>query len=234
MHQGMIETRISAGCLLFMHRDCTETQKSDIADCVLYTQLAATKKHERFAATPVWNETWLAAFTRFGGVLKAHEAISCPALELGPGSVWAWMKIRLPLFMPSDMVFEGESAAWRALSSHPAQPAFDLLAAQVLEPMTTAIPGEIRIEQKVAMQIAFLDESAALSVVLVTFTHRFPLKNDFLFEPLLPADIIGNVELRFYSLRLMDLVYSPFRQKISQALEDRRPHLVSALEGAEA
>ncbi|MEX6662599.1 hypothetical protein [Pseudomonas sp. W2-17] len=234
MHQGMIEARISAGCLLFMHRDCTDTHKSDIADCVLYTQLAATKKHERFAATPAWNETWLAAFTRFGGMLKAHEAVSCPALELGPGSVWAWMKSRLPLFIPGAMVFESESAAWRALSSHPAQPAFDLLAAQVLEPKATAIPGEIRNEQKVVMQIAFLDENSTLSVVLVTFTHRLPLTNDFLFEPLQPGDIIGNVELRFYSLRLMDLVYSPFRQKISQALEDRRPTLVSALAGADA
>lgn len=231
MYQGTIEAQISAGCVLFMHRHCTPLQKSDIADCVLYMQLAATKKHDRFAATPAWNETWLAAFVRFGGMLKAHEAINCSALELGPGSVWAWLKNKKPVFVPGDMLFECESIAWRALSSDPAQSAVELLAGQALEPRAAAFSGEKHSGQKVVVQFAFLDANSVLTVALVSFTHQQPLKGDFLFEVLQPANLSGNVELRFYSLSLMDMVYSPFRQKISEALMDRRPALVSALRG---
>jgi hypothetical protein len=230
MHQGRIETQVSAGCLLFMHRACTDLQKSDAADCALYAQLAATKKHPRFAASSAWSDTWLAAFIRFGWALNTHETLSCPALDLGPGSVWTWVKSSWPLFMPSDMLVDGESVLKRSFSSQPIQPAVELLAGHALEPIVPK-SGDVQRGQKVVLQIAFLNENAALSVVLISFAHRTALKNDFLFETLHPADIVGNIDLRFYSLRLMDLVYTPLRKNVSQALEDRRPTLVCALAG---
>lgn len=234
MHQGMIEAQVSAGCVLFMHSACTDLQKSDAADCVLYTQLAATKKHARFTATSAWNDTWLAAFVRFGWALNTHETLNCPALDLGPGSVWTWLKSNWPLFMPSDMLADSESALRRSVPSQPGQPAVEMLVRHALEPTFPTNSGAEQRRQKVVLQVAFLNENAALSVALISFTHRTALKNDFLFETLHPGDIVGNVELRFYSLRLMDLVYTPLRKNVSQALEDRRPTLVCALPGADA
>ena len=125
MHQGMIEAQVSAGCVLFTHSGCSAQRKSDAADCVLYTQLAATKKHPRFTATSAWNDTWLAAFNRFGWALKTHEALACPSAELGPGSVWAWIKKTLPAFIPADLLFAAESTAWQSLLSYPDQPAIE-------------------------------------------------------------------------------------------------------------
>ncbi len=232
MHQGMIEAQVSAGCVLFTHSGCSAQRKSDAADCVLYMQMAATKKHPRFTATSAWNDTWLAAFNRFGWALKTHEALACPSAELGPGSVWAWIKKTLPAFIPADLLFAAESTAWQSLLSYPDQPAIERLASEALEPVTVGIPREAQDGQKVVLQLAFLDANGELSMVLITFTHSSLLKHDFLFEPLQPANIISNVELRFYSLRLMDLVYSPLRSKISQALEDRRSGLVCALKEA--
>lgn len=234
MHQGMIETQVSAGCLLFTHSACADLQKSDAADCVLYTQLAATKKHARFTATSAWNDTWLAAFIRFGWALNTHETLSCPALELGPGSVWGWLKSKWPIFMPNDMLSDSESALWRSVSSRPNQPAVDLLARQALGPLVPRDTSDVQKGQKVVLQFGFLNLNAGLSVALVSFTHRTALKDDFVFETLQPHDIVGNIDLRFYSLRLMDLVYTPLRKNVSQALEGRRPSLVCALAGADA
>lgn len=233
MHQGMIETQVSAGCVLFMHRDCTDLQKSDAADCVLYAQLAATKKHPRFTASSAWNDTWLAAFIRFGWALNTHESLSRPARDLGPGSVWTWLTSNWPLFMPSDMLADSESALRRSVSSQPTQPAVELLARHAIEPAVALDSGDRQHGQKVMLQFGFLNADARLSVALVSFTHRTALKNDFLFETLHPADIVGNIDLRFYSLRLMDLVYTPLRKNVSQALENRRPTLVCALAGAD-
>ena len=232
MHQGTIEAQVGAGCVLFMHSACSAQRKSDAADCILYTQLAATKKHPRFTATPAWNDTWLAAFTRFGWALKTHEALACPAAQLGAGSVWAWLKKTRPAFLPADLLFAAESSAWQSLLSYPDQPAIELLASEALEPVALGIPREVQDGQKVVLQLGFLDANGELSMALITFTHGPLLKPDFLFEPLQPVNIVSNVELRFYSLRLMDLVYSPLRSKISQALEDRRSELVCALKEA--
>jgi hypothetical protein len=233
MHQGMIETQVSAGCVLSMHSACSAQRKSDAADCILYTQLAATKKHPRFTATAAWNDTWLAGFTRFGWVLKTHEAFAWPAAQLGPGSVWAWLKKTRPAFIPTELMFAAESAVWQSVLSYPDQPAVALLANEALEPVRIGIPRGAQDGQKVVLQLGFLDANGELSMALVTFTHGPLLKPDFLFEPLQTANIIGNVELRFYSLRLMDLVYSPLRSKITQALEDRRSGQVCTLKRAE-
>lgn len=228
MTQGLIEAQVSAGCMLFMHSACAAQLKSDTADCILYMQLAASKKHSPFIAPSAWNDTWLSAFTRFGWALNTHEASSCPAVDLGPGSVWAWLKNRLPAFMSSELLFEAESIAWRSFSRHPEQPALELLAGQALEPVPVT-SSESHNGQRVLLQFGFLGADSVLSVALVTLTHRVPLKKDFLFEPLQPVNIVGNVELRFYSLRLMDLVYSPLREKVSQALDERRATLVCPL-----
>ena len=232
MRQGMIEAQVSAGCVLFVHSACSAQRKSDAADCILYTQLAATKKHPRFTTTSAWNSTWLAAFTRFGWALKTHEGFACSAAHLGPGSVWAWLKKMQPAFMPTDLLFAAESTAWQSLLSYPDQPAIELLAREALAPVGLGIPREARDGQKVVLQLGFLDANGELSMALITFTHGPLLKHDFLFEPLPADNIVGNVELRFYSLRLMDVVYSPLRAKVSQALEDRRSGMVSALKEA--
>jgi hypothetical protein len=232
MYQGMIEAQVSAGCLLFMHTACSAQRKSDAADCILYTQLAATKKHPRFTATSAWNDTWLAGFTRFGWALKTHEAFACSAAQLGPGSIWAWLKKTQPAFIPTDLLFAAESNAWQSLLSYPDQPAIELLATEAVEPVAIGMPRHTHNGQKMVLQLGFLDANGELSMALISFTHGPWLKQDFLFEPLLATDIVGNVELRFYSLRLMDLVYAPLRSKISQALEDRRSMLVCALKEA--
>jgi hypothetical protein len=229
MSQGLIEAQVSAGCMLFMHSECSALRKSDTADSVLYTQLAATKRHSRFASTSAWNETWLAAFTRFGWALEAHESFCHRPARPLPYSVWGLLRDSLPAFMPVALFSAAESACVRSFERHPDQPAIKLLGREALEPAVASIRHEPQAVQKVVLQLGLLDADGELSMGFITFTHGPELKGNFLFEPLQVTDLLSDVQLHFYSLRMMDPVYAPLRLKVSEALDHHRAERVSAL-----
>ncbi|MCF5827072.1 hypothetical protein GIV31_26535, partial [Pseudomonas syringae] len=52
---------VNAGCLLFFSERGQTASHSDVMDSMLYVQLAASKKHPKFASFEKWSETWLAA-----------------------------------------------------------------------------------------------------------------------------------------------------------------------------
>lgn len=233
MNQGLIEAQVSAGCMLFMHSECSALRKSDTADSVLYTQLAATKRHSRFANTSAWNEAWLAAFTRFGWALEAHESFCHRPERPLPYSVWGLLQDSLPAFMPVALLSAAESACVRSFERHPDQPAIGLLLREALEPAVASVRHEPQAAQKVVLQLGLLDANGGLSVGFITFTQASGFKGNVLFEPLQVTDLLSDVQLHFYSLRLMESVYAPLRLKVSEALDHRRAQRVSALMGVD-
>ncbi len=223
VNQGRMEGHVNAGCLLFMSAAFSDRQKQDIMDSTLYTQLAATKKHSRFDAPDAWRQTWLAALNRFGWTLRHHESLSVPATEFAPGTVWDWITTYLPSFIPLELVCESERLTSRSISAHPDQPAIKLWGLHVTEPSSS---GD---QQKVGLQFAVCGPASGLCLIVLTFrTSQLP-SPDFLIGSLSPQALVGNIEMTFYSGHLMELVYGQFREKISQALEGRRPDLVSTL-----
>jgi hypothetical protein len=229
MDSGKKEILVNAGCLLFMPDGCTDRLRQDVQDLTLYTQLAATKRHSRFTASDRWRETWLAAMVRFGWVLKSHESRSLPAAELGAGSVWQWIRSQLPRSMPADVIRQTGEAARRSVLTLPDQPGIELYARNVLEP-SSGLGGYVSVQgQKVLLQLGFFATTTGLSVITVEFTLRQQAGSNVLFEALAPGDIVGNVELTFHSMHLMDLVYAQFRETLAAALNDRRAALMCPL-----
>jgi hypothetical protein len=225
MDHGLKEATVNSGCLLFFSTIANQRDKDDVVNCTLYAQLAASKKCQKFSAYENWRQTWLAASLRFGWVLKDSETINQPITDMPTGTVWGWIKQALPVFINASDINQGEALARQSYHQHPDQRAISLFAEQVLQsggeadsPLTT-----------VALQLGFVGPMSTLTLIQLNFTSHQPLKADFLFEPIVPNDIVGNVELTFYSMQLMDLLYAQFREKFDTALKDRRSELVCPL-----
>jgi hypothetical protein len=231
MNQESFTAQVNAGCLLFIHRDCPGQLQEDTSDCLLYTQLAATKKHDRFNESGDWNNTWLTAMNRFGYVLKSTESLSLPSRDMQEKSVWQWIDGYLPRFVSPVLFSECESLAKRSFAAFPDQPAFSLLARQTLEPLTSDDQTAQRRQQKVLLRVGMLDEGGQLSLVTLCFTSQAVLRPDYLFQSLALAD--GNIEMRFQSMRMMDAVYGPLRNSIREALENKRAGMRERLEGVD-
>jgi hypothetical protein len=230
MNQEPFTAQVNAGCLLFIHRDCLGQLQEDTSDCLLYTQLAATKKHDRFNAADDWNNTWLAAMNRFGYSLKSTESLSLPSRDMQDKTVWQWIDEHLPRFVSPALFSECESLAKRSFAAFPDQPAFQLLARQTLQPVAPGDHPAGHCQQKTLWHLGMLDAGGALSLVTLGFTSRTALGADYLFQTLAIADVKGNIEMRFQSMRMMDVVYGSLRNAVRRALEDKRTGLSQVLE----
>ena len=231
MNQGTIEGYINAGCVVFMSAACSDQQKKDVMDCTLYTQLAASKRHSRFDAALDWRHTWLAALNRFGWAVRSHDSRSLPAAEVGRGTVLEWLDKQLPTFIPKALFSEGAVFATHSVKEHPDQPAVAMLNRQVIE-TSSEDPASGMSERKIALQLAVCEPATGLGLIVLTFTTRQPLSGELLVEVFNPKEVQGNIEMAFYSAHMMEIVYAQFREKINQALNDRRAGLVCALQEA--
>jgi len=238
MEQDFNGAVVNAGCLLFFPEQQEIAQQSDVLDSLLYVQLAALKKHEKFVEFPKWSETWLTAALRFGWVLKASEHVSEPLPPRGADTVWGWTSRALAGLVPTEAVDHAERRSREAWARFPQQEAIHLLSSQarainaaapsLLDP--TSQPDQT---QTVALQIGFVGNHRNLTLAQLYFTTRQPLTSGFLFETLASNEMCGNVELTCYSMRLMDQVYAQFRDTFDASLSARRPLLSMRLAGAE-
>ncbi|SEQ81714.1 hypothetical protein SAMN03159444_02527 [Pseudomonas sp. NFACC02] len=229
MNQGTIEGHINAGCVVFMSAACSDQQKKDVMDCTLYTQLAASKRHSRFDAALDWRHTWLAALNRFGWAVRSHDSRSLPAAEVGRGTVWDWVDKQLPAFIPKSLFAEGAALATCSVKEHPDQPAVAMLNRQVIE-TSFEDPASGVSERKIALQLAVFEPTTGLGLMVLSFTTRQPSSAELLVEVFNPEEVRGNIEMAFYSARVMEIVYAQFREKINQALNDRRAGLIYTLQ----
>lgn len=232
MIQGTIEGHVNASCVVMMSSACSDQQKKDVMDCMLYTQLAATKKHPRFAAAPEWKSTWLAAFNRFGWSVGSHDSQSLPASELGQGTVCDWLGKRLPVFIPKDVYSEGIAVVTRSVSGNPDQPAVAMLDNQIVRASSSEEQETGVAERRIDMQFAFCGANSALGLALLSFTTRQSSSAALLTEVFNPDAVQGNVEMAFHSAHMNEMVYAQYREKIAQALDGRRVDLVCAFQEA--
>lgn len=231
MNQGTIEGHINAGCVVFMSAACSDQQKQDVTDSLLYTQLAASKRHSRFDDALSWRHTWLAALNRFGWTISSHDSRSLPAAEVGRGTVWDWLEKQLPSFIPNAVFLEGAAFARRTIETSPDQPAVTMLNRHVIETSTDVEVSGVS-ERKIALQVAVCGPTTGLGLVVLSFTTHQPPSMELLAEVFDPPEVRGNIEMAFYSAQVMEIVYAQFRETIAQALDGLRSDRVCALQEA--
>lgn len=226
MKQKLNAVVVNAGCLLFFPEQGQAASHSDVMDSMLYVQLAASKKHPKFASFDKWNETWLAAAMSFGWMLKASEHLSEPLPVDATETIWSCVRRVLAVSVTPELLDRAEQCLRKACTPPSGNRAIQLLANQALEHGTDQV-GQV--QSLVALQAGLVDERNNLTLVQLHFVTRQPLSDGFLFDVLEPANTVGNISLTFYSLHLMDLVYLQFRDKISSALATRRVSLIEKL-----
>ncbi|AKT28813.1 hypothetical protein RYA05_25490 [Pseudomonas syringae pv. actinidiae] len=227
MKQKLNAGVVNAGCLLFFPEQAQAVSHSDVMDLMLYVQLAASKKHPKFTSLDKWNETWLAAAMSFGWMLKASEHVSEPLKADAAETIWSVIRRALAVSVTPEALDHAERSLRKACETPSSNRAIRLLASQVLEHETDQAG---RAQTVVAVQTGFVDEQHNLALLQLHFVTRQPLSDDFMFDVLEPASAVGNIDLTFYSLHLMDLVYLQFRDTISSALATRRVGLIETLE----
>jgi hypothetical protein len=219
MTQQLNSPIINAGCLLFFTEHTDTPRNSDILDSLLYCQLAASKRHEKFSEFEHWKDTWLAASMRFGWALQRSEHISEPVPRDSSETVWEICAGVLSAAVDETLVREAE----RLVRQPPQAEALDLLAGQTLRVESEALkPGA----STLGFQMGLVDEHGNLTITMLHFITRQLLKPDFMFEPLEATSLSGNVELTVCSMRLADDLYGQFREAFATALLDRRAALI--------
>ncbi|MBI6854134.1 hypothetical protein YA0002_15260 [Pseudomonas cichorii] len=234
------EAIVNGGCLFFFETGKV-VQAHDVLDSLLYTQLAASKKHpDKGVDFDKWKDVWLAAALRFGWVLNTSESFSQRPSGVPGATLWDWIKSANTLLIPQLSVDKAEGAARHCYEAYPQQRAIKLLADQTLSVDPVAlelVPAPLDakpepVATRVALQLAFVGPAAnELVLVQIHFTTLQALTPAFLFEPIDPLKVVGNVELGFYSMRLVDAIYSQFREKFDVALKEKRPLFIEPLKG---
>ncbi|SDW93961.1 hypothetical protein SAMN05444064_10943 [Pseudomonas syringae] len=226
MKQKLNAGVVNAGCLLFFAEQGQTASHSDVMDSMLYAQLAALRKHPKFASFDKWSETWLAAAMSFGWILKASEHVSEPLKADATETIWNSVRRAFAVSVPPASLDHAERSLRKACTQPSGSRAIRLLAGQALQHENDQAG---RAQTVVAVQTGFVDEQHNLTLVQLHFVTRQPLSDGFLFDVLEHANMVGNISLTFYALHLMDLVYLQSRDKISSALATRRAGLIETL-----
>ncbi|WP_249583399.1 hypothetical protein [Pseudomonas viridiflava] len=227
---------VNAGSLLFFPESLEVDQQNDILDSMLYLQLAASKKHDRFSDFESWKELWLAAALRFGWALKANEHVSEPLAGGTMNTAWS-LAAQISSASAQGPALSRIEAFMRLASAQPsAQAAITLLASQamLIEDLLADSSDESckarACKSTLAFQLGFVAADRTLDIALVHFKTCQTLTDKFLFEPLDPGQVCGNVEVTAYSMGLMDQIYAPFRDVFHTARQKQDPVLVMSIE----
>lgn len=237
MNHGKDEAVVCAGCLLFIPATCTQQDKEDALNSTLYMQLAASKKHSRFTEFAQWDDTFVRASIAFGWQLKGNVNLRQTPPDIGPRTLWDWIKADLPSFIPAEVLMSAQAQIRHCYLTDPDQSAIRLYADQVQQrtPLSSSLSGDqdqhghTACKTNVSLQLGFLSPDSALCMIGVSFTSLMPLEPDFMFQPIAAHNLWGDIELTFYALRNQEQEFSRNRSLISAALVSRREALISPL-----
>ncbi|MGV8918261.1 MAG: hypothetical protein ACOH2R_10765 [Pseudomonas sp.] len=227
MNQGSKAVVVNAGSMLFFLDNTDQSERKDTLDSTLYSQLTASKEHSKFTELADWSNRYLAASLRFGWMLRSSESISQSVADQPLDTVWGWIRNTHSAAGLQAAVEEGEALARQSYRDHPDQHAISLFARQAIQ---CSADNESR---AVVIQLGFTGPMSTLILIRVSFTTRQFLTPTFLFDPVTPQDIVGNVDLTFYSMELRGELYSLFREGIDAGLNDRRAEFVCPLQVAD-
>ncbi|MFJ3482946.1 hypothetical protein ACIPL1_06135 [Pseudomonas sp. NPDC090202] len=224
MNNPLNDIYTNAGCLLRFAEGCRAQERSDALDSLLYTQLCADKRFNRFTATAEWSVIQSEALHTFGWKMGGREAFSLPASDLPKGGVCDWLRSKLPSFVSVAEFDRLWSSASTCHRHDPAQPGWQAYAKAAMGPEQGGA-------NKAVLQFAFAQAGAVLTLMSIIFTRRKPFRPDALFETLSASDIAGNVEIAFQVRQQIEAVYGYLREGIGNGLEDRRAALTFQLQG---
>ncbi|CAM3220066.1 hypothetical protein BZK31_16095 [Pseudomonas floridensis] len=234
MEQKLKDAVVDAGCLLFFSDDQDVAGKADVLDALLYIQLAASKQSPKFVADSRWSDIWREAALDFGWALKASERISAPLPHGNAQTLWSLASHLAETSVSPAMSSVAQSWSRTICAQVPVHEAMVLLARETLHreaalaDMATPVTDDHCLKTVVSLQIGFVRADRNVALTQIRLVTRQSLTSGFLFDTLDPDLMEGNVALTFYSLQLVEQLYTPFRSAFDQALAHRRGALLKS------
>ena len=121
----------------------------------------------------------------------------------------------------------------RSVAAHPEQPAVEMLTPHIIDPVPTCLAWGQKApvpEHRIGLQFAYCGPTSGLNLVVLWLKTRQSLSSGFLIDPLDPKAVVGNVQVTYYSVEMLERVYGPLRASIGRALEERRVIMISPLQ----
>lgn len=232
MCKGMQQRYINAGSLFFFSSGVSSSFKSDVLDCSLYSQLAASARHEKFAEPVEWRQTYLSALTRFRCNITYREVQDAP-LEY-TGSLWDYTREKLASRVPLPFIEQAERTLKHFVSGTEEIAAKALfieqttrcLPAPMLPGSTAELASPDRQDCSITLQLGFVDVEPVLNLIILSFKST-PLAGEMPLSQLFARpDSLKNLEIATVSAELDEHGFGYFRKDLVARLGERRDQLI--------
>lgn len=222
MTQEIEEACVNGAVLTLFAGAVDQGFRRDVLDCGLYVQLAATKQFDRFTQFHDWQAALIKALTAFGWLRldvtseqqEIREAITVADLlqQMLQGPLGCLPAERMEHLCSTLMTGRCAQAA-KALVDNSVQ--------------TSSSDGV----SSVALQVAFVLPSRQMALLGLAFETRATIGPDPFVQRLMKEQLIGDLKSFAFVGTLDDLRYTPYRQRIQDALEQKRSQQCSAVKG---
>ncbi|MBX8516733.1 hypothetical protein K5D69_18805 [Pseudomonas cichorii] len=231
----MQQSYINAGSLFFFSSGVSPSFMADVLDCSLYSQLAASAKHEKFVEPVEWRQTYLNALTRFRCNIVYREVQDAP-LEYA-GSLWAYTREKLARRVSLSLVERAECILKRFADGTESEATTALLAEQTthclpvlaLPEPTTEPDATGQQDCSVILQLAFVDVEPVVNLIILTFKSTPPAGELPLAQLFAELGSVKGLEIAHVSAELDEHGFGYFRKDLIARMGARRDKLIVAL-----
>lgn len=216
------EAYLNGAVLTLLPSTVNQSFKDDALDCGLYVQLAASKQIDRFTHFQDWQAILIKALTAFGWIRLDFANQQQPISE----------SIVLANLMRESLSESLDSEVEQQLD----QVFATLLPGLCAEASKALVENSVRISRRgdvssVVLQLALLLPSQQMALLCMAFETRETIGPNPFTQRLAKDSLIGDLKSFAFFGTLDDLRYSAYRQRISEALDERRSGLCFALKG---
>lgn len=219
---------VSAGSPLVFEASVPEQMREDILLSTLYLQLTSNKKYPEFKDFSAWNIRYAEAMRylhyNVAGRVRITFSSSSPSKTVKLETI-----IReglAPLLLPDEHGYlevllqqlsdlQRESKGMKLLGRHAVEVAEDTLNGETVH--------------RVRVHAGVVDNTATVKMVTINFATQEPVQANFFTQHFMLSNIIGGVEMEYFSAQLDEDYAELKRQTVLKALEGRYPEEVERL-----
>jgi len=214
---------LNGAVLTLLATPVNQSFKDDALDCGLYVQLAASKQFDRFTHFQDWQTILIKALTAFGWVRLDFANQQQPISES---------------IVVANLMREALSESLGSVGEEQLDQVFATrLTGLCAEASKAVVENSVQISRhhdvsSVVLQLALLLPSRQMALLCMAFETREIIGPNPFTQSLAKGSLIGDLKSFAFVGTLDDLRYTAYRQRISEALDDRRSGLRFAVRGA--
>jgi hypothetical protein len=228
MDDGMCNTYVSAGHVLFFADGVSEQRKDDVINSSLYMELSASDKYQKYDNVEEWSGKCKKLMTLFGwlGIREDSQQYSDDSqasfqldqrlLALLGSTLPAALVARFQRFLAQLRGAPGDHAGLALLREY------------------TVDSRPDRTQASLALQISFVGPGALITTVFLSSKMLLPISEPGMAAHFAAERTIGNLDITVVSMEFIERQYRRVRGRIVAEVGSARNDLLITLEGGPA